>query len=192
MVLAGAIVSAIALAVVLLVLPLAHRWAARELAYATSRDQWVRLATLAANTGRLRRALEERKLAFAAEQARLVTGATPALAASGLQGLLQRYADESAVQLDRVDVAGRPRPDAPGLLAIPVQLQAQGDIYGLVDFLYRLERGEKLLVVDDLTLNAGFAWMPTPAFAGGRQSQRLTWSVRLHGLYGAAARGSSS
>jgi len=47
-------------------------------------------------------------------------------------------------------------------------------------------------VVDDLTLNAGFAWMPTPAFAGGRQSQRLTWSVRLHGLYGAAARGSGS
>jgi len=185
-VLAGAIVSAIALAVVLLVLPLAHRWAARELAYATSRDQWVRLATLAANTDRLRRTLEERKLAFAAEEARLVTGATPALAASGLQGLLQRYADESAVQLDRVDVAGRPRHDAPGLLAIPVQLQAQGDIYGLVDFLYRLQRGEKLVVIDDLTLNAGFGLMLGANLYGGGRSQALTWSLRLHGLYASA------
>src|SRR3989454_744799 len=188
----GAIVSAAALVIVLGVVPFAHRWAAREAVYAASREQWMRLATLATSRDRLRRALDEHQRAFAADEARLVSGATPALAASMLQGLLQRYADESAVQLDRVDVAGQPRPDKPGLLAIPVQLQGQGDIYGLVDFLYRLERGEKLLVVDDLTLNAGFAWMPTPAFAGGRQSQRLTWSVRLHGLYGAAARGSSS
>jgi len=178
--------------IVLGVVPFAHRWAAREATYAASRAQGMRLATPATSRDRLRHALDEQQRAFAADEARLVSGATPALAASMLQGLLQRYADESAVQLDRVDVAGQPRPDKPGLLAIPVQLQGQGDIYGLVDFLYRLERGEKLLVVDDLTLNAGFAWMPTPAFAGGRQSQRLTWSVRLHGLYGAAARGSSS
>ena len=96
------------------------------------------------------------------------------------------------MQLDRVDVAGQPRPDRPGLVAIPVQLQGQGDIYGLVDFLYRVERGEKLLVVDDLTLNAGVAWMPSAGFAGDNRSQRLTWSVRLHGLYGAAARESGS
>ena len=192
MIAGGAIVSAAALVIVLGVVPVAHRWAAREAVYAASREQWMRLATLATSRDRLQHALDEQQRAFAADEARLVSGATPALAASMLQGLLQRYADESAVQLDRVDVAGQPRPDKPGLLAIPVQLQGQGDIYGLVDFLYRLERGEKLLVVDDLTLNAGFAWMPTPAFAGGRQSQRLTWSVRLHGLYGAAARGSSS
>ncbi len=192
MIVGGAIVSAAALGIVLGVVPFAHRWAAREAAYATSREQWVRLATLATSTDRLRRALDEQQRAFAADEARLVSGATPALAASMLQGLLQRYADESAVQLDRVDVAGQPRPDKPGLLAIPVQLQGQGDIYGLVDFLYRLERGEKLLVLDDLTLNAGFAWMPSAGFAGGSRSQRLTWSVRLHGLYGAAARGSGS
>ncbi len=189
-VLAGAIVSATALVVVLLVLPLAHRWAAREAAYAVSREQWVRLATLAASTDRLQRALNEQTLAFAADEARLVTGTTPALAASTLQGLLQRYADESAVQLDRVDVAGRPRPDKPGLLAIPVQLQAQGDIYGLVDFLYRLQRGEKLLVIDDLTLNAGYGMvLGATLWSGGGagRSQSLTWSLRLHGLYGAAA-----
>jgi len=186
-ILGGASVSAAALVIVLGILPFGRRWAAREDAYAASREQWVRLATLAASTDGLRRTLAEQQRAFAADEARLVSGATPALAASSLQGLLQRYADESAVQLDRVDVAGQPRPDRPGLVAIPVQLQGQGDIYGLVDFLYRLERGEKLLVVDDLTLNAGVAWMPSAGFAGGSRSQRLTWSVRLHGLYGAAA-----
>ncbi len=191
-ILGGASVSAAALVIVLGVLPFGRRWAAREDAYAASREQWVRLATLAASTDGLRRTLAEQQRAFAVDEARLVSGATPALAASSLQGLLQRYADESAVQLDRVDVAGQPRPDRPGLVAIPVQLQGQGDIYGLVDFLYRLERGEKLLVVDDLTLNAGVAWMPSAGFAGGSRSQRLTWSVRLHGLYGAAARESGS
>jgi len=191
-ILGGASVSAAALVIVLGVLPFGRRWAAREDAYAASREQWVRLATLAASTDGLRRTLAEQQRAFAVDEARLVSGATPALAASSLQGLLQRYADESAVQLDRVDVAGQPRPDRPGLVAIPVQLQGQGDIYGLVDFLYRVERGEKLLVVDDLTLNAGVAWMPSAGFAGDNRSQRLTWSVRLHGLYGAAARESGS
>src|SRR6266571_41051 len=178
-VLGGAIVSVIAVAVVLLVLPFAQRWQAREAAYAASREQWVRLETLAASTARLQRA---------ADEARLVTGATPALAASVLQGLLQRYADESSVQLDRVDVAGQPRADKPGLLATPVQLQGQGDIYGLVDFLYRLQHADKLLVLDELTLSAGFVG----AFAGGTAQQNLSWSLRLHGLYGAAAPGSGS
>ena len=169
-VLGGAVVSATTLVVVLLVLPFGQRWTEREAAYGARREQWVRLATLAASTDRLRRALDEQQGAFAADRDRLVSGATPALSASTLQGLLQRYADESAVQLDRVDAAGEPRPDKPGLLAIPVQLQGQGDIYGVVDFLYRLERGERLLVLDDVTLNAGLAWLPSAAFAGGRRS----------------------
>lgn len=183
-VLAGAIVSATALVVVLVMLPFAQRWTTRETAYAASREQWTRLEALAANTERLRRALEEQRLALAADEARLVTGATPALAASALQGVLQRYAGESAVQLDRVDVVAQPRPDKPGLLAIPVQLQGEGDIYGLVDFLYRLERGETLLVFDELTLNAGLET--------GNGRQYLSWSLRLHGLYGAAVSGTGS
>ena len=121
-----------------------------------------------------------------------MSGATPALSASTLQGLLQRYADESAVQLDRVDAAGEPRPDKPGLLAIPVQLQGRGDVYGLVDFLYRLQHGEKLLVTDELSLNAGFEPVLTAELeggGGGARPQNLSWSLRLHGLYGAATTG---
>ena len=185
MVLGGALVSATTLLIVLVGLPLAHHWTVREAAYTASREQWLRLAMLVENTDRLREALEERKRAHAADQARLVTGATPALAASTLQGLLQRYADESSVQLNRVDVASQPRPGQPGLLAIPVQLQCQGDIHGLVDFLSRLEHGEKLLALDELSLSAGFATALSPVH-GSRSApapQSLSWSLRLHGLY---------
>jgi type II secretory pathway component PulM len=188
-VLGGALVSATALVIVLLGLPLAHRWAVREAAYTTSREQWLRLSGLAASTDRLRRAVDERKRGHAAGEARLVTGATPALAASALQELLQRYAEESSVQLNRVDVASQPRAGQPGLLTIPVQLQCQGDIYGLVDFLTRLEHSEKLLAVDEVSLNAGLATGVRPVRRSGRatapqpQPQYFSWSLRLHALY---------
>lgn len=181
-VIGGAIVGASALLIVGVGLPAAHRWTAREADYAARRDQWTRLQALVANADRLRDALAGRRLAFAQDGERLVNGSTPALAASTLQGLLQRYADESAVQFDRVDVAADPRPAGSGLLEIPVQLQARGDVYGLVDFLYRVEGGDKLVVVDELTLNGG-------TDEGGdeaRGPQTLSWTLAVHGLYGGA------
>src|SRR3989441_11503817 len=104
-VLGGALVSATALLIVLLGLPFAHHWAVREAAYTTSREQWLRLAALAANTDRLRRALDEQKSAYAADGGRPVTRAAPAPPASALPGLLQRYAPQGSVQAHRVDVA---------------------------------------------------------------------------------------
>ncbi|HXQ28679.1 MAG TPA: type II secretion system protein GspM [Gemmatimonadales bacterium] len=180
----GAIIGATALLIVGVGLPAVHRWAVREADYAARRDQWTRLQALVANADRLRDALTARRLAFAADGERLVSGSTPALAASTLQGLLQRYADESAVQFDRVDVAADPRPAGSGLLEIPVQLQARGDVYGLVDFLYRVERGDKLVVVDELTLNGG-----TDEGGDGTETrgpQTLSWTLAVHGLYGGA------
>jgi type II secretory pathway component PulM len=171
-VLGGAIVSATALAIAGIGAPFAHHWAARESAYGASYEQWARLATLTASTDRLQHALDAQKRAFAADEDRLVTGSTPALAASTLQGLVQRYAGETGVQLERIDVAGDPHPDKPGLLAIPVQLQARGDVYGLVSFLERLQHGDKLLVVDELTLDAA-----------SDGDKTLSWTLKLHGLY---------
>src|SRR2546428_11715570 len=78
-VLGGALVSATALVIVLIGLPLVHRWAVREAAYTASREQWLRLATLVANPGPLRRALDERKRAPAGHQARLGAGAAAPL-----------------------------------------------------------------------------------------------------------------
>jgi type II secretory pathway component PulM len=188
----GAIVSAVALAVVGVVLPFAHHWSERESAYATSYAQWSRLAALVANSGRLQRAVDGLSRASASDTSRLVTGDTPALAASTLQGVVQRYASESGVQLERVDVAGEAKPDKPGVLAIPVQLQARGDIYGLVAFLGRVQHGDKLLVVDELTLDSGLetdlGQMQATSFGGAAgRAAPLSWTLRLHGLYDGSA-----
>jgi type II secretory pathway component PulM len=184
----GAIVSALALVIMGIVLPITDHWTARESAYATSRAQWVKLSVLAASTDRLQRALDEQKVALAVEESRLVDGTTPALAASTLQGMLQRYAQESAIQLQRVDAAGEPKTAKPGLLEIPVQLSGTGSVAGLVDFLSKLERGDKLLVIDELAINAGIDNAEVSIVdVGGGQSQALQWTLRVHGLYGGAA-----
>lgn len=177
---AGIAVSVAALCLTEVVLPFGDRWAARERAYAASREQWQQLQGMVASEGRLRQALTEQRNLRRASGDLLASGATPALAASGLQDLLRRYAEESMLQLDRVDVAGQPKADRPGLLEIPVTLQGQGDIYGLVDFLFRVQHGERLLVVDELLVNAGFA---RPWAQDGGGDRVLAWSLRAHGLY---------
>jgi hypothetical protein len=184
----GAIVSAAALVLVGVVLPFAHSWSERAAAYSASYAQWSRLAGLVANSPRLQRAVDALETASASDTMRLVTGDTPALAASTLQGVVQRYASESGVQLERVDVAGEAKPDKPGLLAIPVQLQARGDVYGLVAFLGRVQHGDKLLVVDELTLDSGIetdvGTLQAASFGGAAARQApLSWTLRLHGLY---------
>lgn len=175
-VLAGAAVAALALAVAFLVLPAADRWTAREAELAAYRGRHARLQALASSEDGLRRMLAERRREQAGTMGLLLAGATPALAASNLQALLQRYAEESLVQLNRVDVAGQPRADRPGLVAVPVVLQGQGDIHGLVDFLYRLQHGQRLLVIEDMAINTRTSYLR-------EEEQTLMWSLRAHGLY---------
>jgi hypothetical protein len=185
MVSAGFAVSLAALCSTQVVLPFADRWVARERAYAASREQWMRLQGLVESEDRLRQALNQARSVRRASGDLLAPGTTPALAGSGLQALLRRYAEESMLQLDRVDVAGQPKADRPGLLEIPVALQGQGDIYGLVDFLFRVQHGERLLVIDELLVNAGFA-RPLAQDGGARA---MAWSLRAHGLYPAPLEG---
>lgn len=173
----GAGIVAGALLVVFALLPLWDRWSSREATYSASRDRYVRLQSLVASEGRLRRALGQQQQALRASVGLLATGSTAALAASNLQALVQRYAEESVVQLDRIYVAGEAKADSLGLVAIPVQVQGQGDIYGLVDFLFRLQHGEKLLVIDDMTITAGL-----PQTQTGRR-EFIVWSMTMHGLY---------
>jgi hypothetical protein len=184
---AGAIASAVMLLAVWLVLPFAQHWRLREARLAAARERWERVATLVANTGRLRQTLDSARRASSAVQGQIVVAATPALAGSAIQDVLQRDAMQSSVQLERVDAAGEPRADKPGLLAIPVQVQARGDLYGLAGFLARIEYRSPLLVADELTINAGLdedegeARLTSSAASGSRQV--LTWTLRLHGLY---------
>src|SRR2546426_3955821 len=105
-VLGGALVSATALVLVLLGLPFTHRWAVREAAYRASREQWLRFAALTANTDRLRRAPDQRKLAPAPSEAPPPTRATPPPPAAAPPGRLQRHADEESGARHRVGARG--------------------------------------------------------------------------------------
>ena len=180
-VLAGAGIVALVLAITLVVLPALDRWTTREAALAANRDRHARLAALVSSESGLRQALAERRRSQAGTMRLLLAGASPALAASNLQALLQQYAEESLVQLNRVDVVGEPKAERPGLVSLPVVLQGQGDIHGLVDFLYRVQHGQRLLVIDEISINTRSSWL--------REDQSLLWSLRAHGLY--PARGAS-
>ena len=175
---AGATIGALALVVTLLALPALDRWTAREAAISANQERHARLAGLVASEEALRGALRERRTAQAGTMRLLLAGATPALAASNLQTLLQQYAEESLVQLNRVDVVGQPKAERPGLVSVPVVLQGQGDIHGLVDFLYRVQHGHRLLVIDEISVNTRSSWQG--------EDQVLQWSLRAHGLYPAA------
>lgn len=182
----GALILGVALVIAWLVLPFAAHWSARNEHLAATRERWVRLQGLVASSDQLRRTLDAARRAAGVDQTRLVAGATPALAASALQELVQRNASQSTVQLERVDAAGEPQPDRPGLLAIPVQLQARGDLFGFVNFMSRVESGTPLLVVDELTMDAGSGGADDDDPAN-RAPKTLAWTIRLHGLYAQSA-----
>src|SRR5205085_1131251 len=89
------------------------------------------------------------------------------------QGLLQEYAAASRVQVSRVDVASAPDttpnvgPGATSILPmIPATVAGTGDVYGLTDLLARVERGPRLLLVTDLSVQSvrgpRVRWAPPP------------------------------
>ena len=172
----GAVLSTLALLTVWMVLPLVDRWQDREAAIEAKQMQLAQLRTLVGAEAATRQSLSTRLRARTALRRRLLTGATPALAASDLQALLQGYADASRVQLTRVDLVAQPgTPGDEGLPAVPVRLTAHSDVHGLAALLSRLQYGEKLLVIDELGVNVGAV--------GGERPDLLTFSVRLHGAY---------
>lgn len=60
----------------------------------------------------------------------------------------------------RLDAAGAPADGDAGTLALPATLAAQGDIYGIADFLRRLQHGPWLLEITDLSI------APNPVLRG--------------------------
>ncbi len=174
---AGGLVSVVALLLAWVALPFARHWQDREAAIGAKQTQLARLRALTQSEAASQEALATRQRERGPLRQRLLTGATPALAAANLQALLQNYADQSRVTLDRVNLVAAPGAVGEGgLPAIPVQLSAQGDIHGLADLLARLQYGGKLLVIDELRVNAGGS-------GGDGGVELLSWSLRLHGAY---------
>jgi hypothetical protein len=147
----GAIVSATALILAYGIVPFARRWSAREDAIAAARDQIARLEFVAAHEAELRDATREGDDRLNGGP-RLLSGRTPALAASAMQALLQGYADQSRVTITRLDVAGAPDSVASALPMIPATLSAIGDVYGLTDLLSSIEHGERVLEITGMTI----------------------------------------
>lgn len=167
--------STLALLSVSVALPFVRRWHDREATIAAKATQLGQLRALVESEALARRRLVEHQRDRARLRERLLTGATPALAASNVQALLQGYADRSRVTLDRVDVVAEPG-SATGetLPAIPVSLSGQGDIYGISELLTSLQHGGKLLVLDELRVTGG-----NPSYA----PDLVSFSIRLHGAY---------
>jgi len=170
---AGAGVSALALLAVLVAFPQVRHWVEREEQIAVRAERLARLEALVGREDTARQRLGELQRAQVGAGRQLLAGETAAVAASSLQLLLNRYAAESRVTLDGVDAVSRSGEEG-GITEIPARVAVRGDVYGLVDFLFYLQNGEKLLVVDDLRVNAGGV---------GQHRQMLTTSVSLHGYY---------
>jgi len=168
-VLASAI-AAVVLIAVLVVLPFARRWGAREAAIATESERLARLRGLIANQSQLENTLRTRAQSSGPAQ-QLLSGRTSALAASQLQSTLQDFADQSRVTVSRLDVAGAPVTRETGVPMIPATLSALGDIYGITDLLSRIQNGPLLLEITELTVR------PNPALRG----ELLQMTVALRG-----------
>lgn len=171
----GAAAAAVLLVLGLGVLPSLRQWEARRDEIHGNRERIRRYESLVKGEAALQAEVARRRAGLAARG--LVTGSTPAVAASNVQALLQEYARAAEVTLDRVDVVGEGKVGDDGLAAVPVQLTAHGDIHGLVALLDRIESGGRLLLVDELAVAAGVAR------PGGVET--LSFTLRLRAVWGA-------
>lgn len=139
------------------VVPAATRWRDREAMIDALRRERAQLVSLGAHADTLRGEASARAAAVEALPVRLVRGRTAALAASSLQELLQQYASASRVSVTRLDVASAADADSAGPPSIPATISAVSDVYGLADFLSRVEHGSRLLEVRELSVSANSA-----------------------------------
>lgn len=175
----GAIAAGVVVFLALVLIPFARRWDDRREAIEANRDRVQRYAALLRGEKGLRLEVAARRRSPLA--GRLLSGMTPAVAASNLQSLLQEYARSSGITPDRVDVVGEAKVSDEGLAGVPVQLTAHGDIHGLVALLQRIDGGEKLLLVDELTVARGVTRADSVDV--------LSFTLRLRGAWAAPAGG---
>jgi len=171
----GAAVSLASLLVAFVFVPEAQRWSAREAEIHIKAEQLARLQSVLAQEGSTRESVAGMEQERLHADRRLLAGATVAVASSTLQLLLNRYAAESGMDLQRVDAVGQTAGTGP-LQRVPARITVQGDIRALVDLLALLHRSETLLAVDEMRVSA------SPGF--DRAPDLLTASIGLHGYWG--------
>jgi type II secretory pathway component PulM len=155
-------------------IPAVRRWNDREAMIAARRGELARLTGIRANVPMLRTALDARSARAAEFPQRPVSAATAALAAGVLQSVLQRYADESQLSVSELNVAGEPDSTATPLAALPATLIAIGDVFGVADLLSRVQQGNTLLEVREMTVQVN----PARRADGGGELLQITLVVR--------------
>ena len=169
----GAVAVACVLAAYALI-PVTRQWSDRETLITARRGELARLRGLQEAAPVLRTALATREARAAEFPQRPVRASTAALAAGVLQGVLQRYADESQLSVSELNVSGEPDTTAVPLAALPATLIALGDVYGVADLLARVQHGSTLLDVREMTVQVN----PARRANGGGELLQLTLVVR--------------
>jgi hypothetical protein len=169
----GAAIAATALLIVYAVLPFTRSWRAREAAIVATQQQVASLEGLLRDAPKWRAAGTVAETALAAAPQRLLVAGTSALAAAGVQSLVQEYADRSRVTVTRLDVAsGVDSLSADGALhRLPVTLTGTTDIFGVAELLGQLTQGPRRLLVDQITVQNN------PALRGAPDVLQLTLTL---------------
>lgn len=156
----GAAIVAVAAVVVLGVLPLGRRWSERESLIAARRERLARVESIVGHEGELTAAARALDARLDAGATRLVRARSVSLAASAIQAMVRDYARSSVITVTRLDAAGAPVATGTASVALPATISAQGDIYGIADFLRQLQHGPWLVELTD------FAIAPNPVLRG--------------------------
>jgi hypothetical protein len=165
----GATVVAVAAFIVLVLVPLGRRWSEREALIAVTRHHLARVASIVGREAELAEATRRLDSRLDASGTRLVRARSLPLAASAVQSMVRDYAGSSVVTVTRLDAAREPIASGSSV-AIPATIAAQGDIYGIADFLRRLQHGPWMLEITDFTI------APNPVLRGNI----LQVSIGLH------------
>ena len=168
---------AVAVACVLMLytlIPFVRQWSDREQLITARRGELSRQRGVKSAESMLRNAVNARLARAEEYPQRPVSAATAPLAAGVLQGVLQRYADDSQLSVSELNVAGEPDSTAVPLAALPATLIAIGDVYGVADLLSRVQHGTTLLEVRELTVQVN----PSRRADGGGELLQVTLVVR--------------
>ena len=168
---------AVAVACVLLLwiaIPFVRSWSEREALITARRDELARLAGVTAAAPMLREAVVARSARAQEFAQRPVEASTAALAAGVLQGIVQRYADDSQMSVSELNVSGEPDSASVALAALPATLIALGDVYGVADLIDRVQHGTTLLEIRELTVQVN----PSRRADGGGELLQVTMVVR--------------
>jgi hypothetical protein len=126
-------------------------------------DLLARLTGIAAEAPRLH-ALAESRHGTSAGGTPTLDGATDALAAATLQGLVQQIAGETGASIASVE--GVPAAPAGPLRRIGLRVRLSADYPGLVQILLRIRLATPAMLIDDFTVSTGAAGMAGQIDAG--------------------------